>query len=418
MSLVKSMESGAQAFDVNEVRKQFPILHQTINGHPLVYLDNAATSQKPRAVIDAISDYYCNYNSNVHRAAHALADRATRAFEEARRKVSGFINSPRPEQVIWTRGTTESINLVAMSWGKQNLKRGDRILIPVFEHHSNIVPWQMIADSTGAVVEAIPVTHAGEIDLAALENLLDGRVKMVAVTHVSNALGTVNPIADIARLVGNTPAKLLVDGAQAVAHQPVDVQALGCDFYTFSGHKMFGPTGIGVLWGREELMQEMPPWQGGGEMIETVSFAEGTTYLSLPYKFEAGTPHIAGAIGLGAAVDWLSALDRQAARKHEQDLLSAAIERGASFHGLQHIGEAHVVSGVFSFLLEGTHAADVGMLLDQQGVAVRTGHHCAQPIMDQYEIYGTVRASFALYNTLEEVERLFDALAKVREMLL
>ncbi|HKI74590.1 MAG TPA: cysteine desulfurase, partial [Pseudomonadales bacterium] len=286
-----------------------------------------------------------------------------------------------------------------------------------FEHHSNIVPWQMVAADTGAEIGVIPVSSKGELDLAALENMLDGRVRMVAVTHISNALGTINPIAEIAALLAGSDVKLLVDGAQAVAHTRVDVQALGCDFYAFSGHKMFGPTGIGVLWGREALLDAMPPWQGGGEMIETVSFVDGTTYQGLPYKFEPGTPHIAGAIGLGAAVDWLSALDRDAVRLHEHALLARAVERGKVFPGLTHIGEADAAAGVFSFLLDGCHPADVGMLLDQQGIAVRTGHHCAQPIMDQYNIHGTVRASFALYNTVDEVDKLFDALSKVREML-
>jgi len=417
MNEVKPAAPFRVGFDVDAVRAQFPILQETVHGKPLVYLDNAATSQKPEAVIEAIADYYRHYNANVHRGAHSLADKATVAFEAARRKVADFINSPKPEQVIWTRGTTEAINLVANSWGRRHLKAGDRILIPVFEHHSNIVPWQMVAADTGAEIGVIPVSSKGELDLAALENMLDGRVRMVAVTHISNALGTINPIAEIAALLAGSDVKLLVDGAQAVAHTRVDVQALGCDFYAFSGHKMFGPTGIGVLWGREALLDAMPPWQGGGEMIETVSFVDGTTYQGLPYKFEPGTPHIAGAIGLGAAVDWLSALDRDAVRLHEHALLARAVERGKVFPGLTHIGEADAAAGVFSFLLDGCHPADVGMLLDQQGIAVRTGHHCAQPIMDQYNIHGTVRASFALYNTVDEVDKLFDALSKVREML-
>lgn len=413
------VDEGVRPFDVAAVREAFPILHQQVNGFPLVYLDNAATSQKPEMVIDAIANYYRHDNSNVHRAAHTLADRATRAFEAARGKVAGFINSPSPEQVIWTRGTTEGINLVANSWGRRNLRRGDRILIPVFEHHSNIVPWQLVALDTGAEIVTIPVTPAGELDLDVLAVLLDDeRVKLVAVSHISNALGSVNPISEIAAMVHQRGAILLVDGAQAVAHAPVDVQALDCDFYAFSGHKMFGPTGIGVLWGKQELLAAMPPWQGGGEMIETVSFASGTTYEGLPYKFEAGTPHIAGAIGLGAAVDYLGGIDRAAAARHEYGLLQYTAERGEDFIGLRRIGEAHVVAGVFSFVLEGAHAADVGMLLDQQGVAVRTGHHCAQPIMDQFNIHGTVRASFALYNTIDEVDRLFEALTKVRSMLL
>lgn len=414
MSTVAAQSVG---FDVDAIRQEFPILHQEIGGYPLVYLDSAATSQKPNAVIDAISEYYRGYNANVHRAAHHLADRATRAFEGSRGKVAAFINSPSTKQVIWTRGTTEAINLVANSWGGANLKPGDRILAPAMEHHSNLVPWQMVAGRTGASVEAIPVTDAGEIDLDGLDALLDERVRLVAIGHISNALGTVNPVEDIAARVHDAGALLLVDGAQGVAHAPVDVQGLGCDFYAFSGHKMFGPTGIGVLWGRESLLDEMPPWQGGGEMIETVSFG-GSTYQSLPYKFEAGTPDIAGAIGLGAAIDFLNGLDRSAVIAHEQELLAYAIERGDAFEGLVRYGKAHVNAGVFSFLLEGAHAADIGMLLDQQGIAVRTGHHCAQPLMAQYNVSGTVRASFALYNTQAEIDRLFEALDKVKSMLL
>lgn len=409
--------AGSPAFDVDTIRREFPILHQEVNGYPLVYLDSAATSQKPEVVIEAISDYYRSYNANVHRAAHSLAEKATTAFEDSRKKVAGFINSPKPEQVIWTRGTTEAINLVANSWGRQKLAPGDRILIPVLEHHSNIVPWQMIAGETGAEVVPIPVTPYGEIDLESMGALLDERVKLVVVSHISNALGSVNPVVDLAEQAHKVGAKLLIDGAQAVAHSPIDVQALNCDFYAFSGHKMFGPTGIGALWGREELLEAMPPWQGGGEMIETVSFS-GTTYQSLPYRFEAGTPDIAGVIGLGAAVEFLQGLDRVAVAQHETGLLNYAVEKGSDFEGLIRIGEANVTAGVFSFLIEGAHASDVGMLLDQQGVAVRTGHHCAQPIMAQYDIFGTVRASFALYNTLEEVDRLFEALEKVKRMLL
>ncbi|MDZ7683957.1 MAG: cysteine desulfurase [Gammaproteobacteria bacterium] len=403
-------------FDVETIRTEFPILHQEINGHPLVYLDNAATSQKPNIVIDAISDYYRHYNSNVHRAAHYLADKATKAFEDSRRKVATFINSPSAEQVIWTRGTTEAINLVANSWGGANLAPGDRILAPSGEHHSNIVPWQMVAERTGAEVVEIPVTEVGEIDLGAYERLLAGGAKIVVVGHISNALGTVNPIEDMARRAHAAGALVLVDGAQAMAHAPVDVQELGCDFYTFSGHKMFGPTGIGVLWGRSELLEAMPPWQGGGEMIDTVAFT-GTTYQGLPYRFEAGTPDIAGAIGLGAAVDFILSLDRGAVMAHEQELLRYAIEQGDAFDGLVRYGKAHANAGVFSFLLEGAHAGDIGTLLDQQGVAVRTGHHCAQPLMTRYNITGTVRASFALYNTHAEIDRLFEALDKVRKML-
>lgn len=410
------MVAEDKALDVEAIRADFPILQQQINDAPLVYLDNAATTQKPRAVIDAISDYYLKDNANVHRAAHVLSGRATTAFEDARRKVSAFINSPTPQQVIWTRGTTEAINLVAYSWAASVLKAGDRILIPTLEHHSNIVPWQMAAAATGAEIVPLQLTADGDIDWDAFESLLDERVKLVAVNHVSNALGTVNPVKEIVRCAHQVGAKVLVDGAQAMAHMAVDVQDIGCDFYAFSGHKMFGPTGIGVLWGRESLLQSMAPWQGGGEMIESVSFA-GTTYNGLPYKFEAGTPDIAGAIGLGAAVDYLDGLDRHGLLQHENALLASCIEQGEAF-GLQRIGAPTQCAGVYGFLLPGTHPSDVGMLLDQQGVAVRTGHHCAQPLMDAWQLPGTVRASFSIYNTQDDVERLFQALVTVKRFLL
>jgi len=403
-------------FDAERIRQDFPILQQQVNGHPLVYLDNAATTQKPEAVIDAISNYYRHDNSNVHRGAHSLSDRATAQFEDAREKVAKFINAPAPAQIIWTRGTTEGINLVASCWGRSYLKAGDRILVTAMEHHSNIVPWQMAAQLAGAAVEAIPVDATGTIDMTAFADLLDERVRMVAVGHVSNAFGTINPVADIIRLARQAGALVLIDGAQAIGHWPVDVQALDCDFYVFSAHKLFGPTGIGVLYGKRELLEAMPPYQGGGEMIESVSF-EGTTYNQLPYKFEAGTPDIAGAIGLGAAIDYLNSIDREAAAQHEHALLTYAEEKARAVPGLRLIGTATEKAGVMSFLLEGAHPSDLGMLLDQQGVAVRTGHHCAQPIMDHYGIPGTVRASFSFYNTFEDVDRLFAALAKAREFL-
>jgi len=406
-----------QRFDVERVRADFPILHQQVNGRPLVYLDNAATTQKPEAVINAINDYYRTDNSNVHRGAHTLSDRATARFEKAREKTAAFINAADRCEVIWTRGTTESINLVAASWGRSNLKPGDRILVSAMEHHSNIVPWQMVAMETGARVDVIPVDDTGTIDLDAYRKLLDDKIRMVAVGQVSNALGTVNPVRDMIRMAHDVGALTLIDGAQAVGHWPVDVQALGCDFYAFSAHKMFGPTGIGVLYGRQSLLEAMPPYQGGGEMIESVSFA-GTTYGKLPYKFEAGTPDIAGVIGLAAAIDYLSALDREGAARHEDALLAVAQEKAQAEPGLKLVGTAKDKVGVLGFNLEGAHPSDLGMLLDQQGVAVRTGHHCAQPIMDQYGIPGTVRASFSIYNTFEDVERLFAALAKARTLLL
>ncbi|HEY0893832.1 MAG TPA: cysteine desulfurase [Cellvibrio sp.] len=404
-------------FDVETIRADFPILHQQVNGQPLVYLDNAATTQKPNAVIDAISDYYRNDNSNVHRGAHALADRATVKFEAAREKVAQFLNAPAAKQIIWTRGTTESINLVAASWGKTNLQPGDRILVSAMEHHSNIVPWQLIAQTTGAKVEPIPVDANGNINMLAFDCMLDAHVKMVAVGHVSNAMGTINPIEKIITLAHAVGARVLIDGAQAVSHWAVDVQKLNCDFYVFSAHKLFGPTGLGVLYGKEDLLNAMSPYQGGGEMIETVSFA-GTTFNQLPYKFEAGTPDIAGAIGLGAAIGYLNSIDRTAAAAHEQALLNYAEEKARATAGLKLVGTAAHKTSVMSFLLEGAHPADVGVLLDKQGIAVRTGNHCAQPIMDQYGIPGTVRASFSFYNTFAEVDRLFAAIEKAKTFLL
>ncbi len=411
-----AVSSTLPPFDVQRVRSDFPILAQQVNGHPLVYLDNGATTQKPECVIEAISHYYRCDNSNVHRGAHALSDRATAGFEGARSKVASFINAPDAKQVLWTRGTTESINLVAASWGRSTLQPGDRILVSAMEHHSNIVAWQMIAAERGANVEAIPVDSTGTLDMQAFASMLNARVRMVAVGHVSNALGTINPVADIVRLAHAAGALVLVDGAQAVGHWPVDVQALDCDFYTFSAHKLFGPTGLGVLFGRREILEAMPPYQGGGEMIESVSFA-GTTYNQLPYKFEAGTPDIAGAIGLGAAIDYLQALDREGAARHEHALLEYAQQKAAQVPGLRLVGTARHKASVLSFILEGVHPADVGTLLDQQGVAVRTGNHCAQPIMDQYHLPGTVRASFSFYNTFEDVDRLFLALDKARQFL-
>lgn len=408
-------QAAMSGFDAYALRRDFPILDQQVNGHPLVYLDNAATTQKPECVIEAVANYYRRDNANVHRGAHTLSDRATQGFEQARLSVAGFLNSPGPEQIIWTRGTTEAINLVADSWGRSNLKAGDRILVSWLEHHSNIVPWQLVAAATGAEVVPIPVSESGDIDLQALDALLDERVKLVAVNHVSNAIGTVNPVADIARRARAVGALILVDGAQAVAHWPVDVQALDCDFYTFSGHKLFGPTGIGVLWGREVLLDAMPPFLGGGEMIETVSFS-GTTFNRLPFKFEAGTPNIAGAIGLAAAIDYLGAMDREAVAAHEADLLAYTLELAAAVQGLHRVGSPAHAAGIFSFLLEGTHPADVGMLLDQQGIAVRTGHHCAQPLMDRFAIPGTVRASYSIYNTREDVDRLFEGIRKAQSL--
>lgn len=410
-----SLATNTAAFDARAIRADFPILAQEVNGHPLVYLDNAATTQKPEQVISAISNYYRCDNANVHRGAHALSDRATAAFEQARETVARFINSPAPSQLIWVRGTTEAVNLVASSWGRSSLSKGDRILVSTLEHHSNIVPWQLVAAATGAEVLPIPLTECGDIDLDALNGLLDERVKMVAINHVSNALGTINPVAEITRRAHAVGARVLIDGAQATAHMPVDVVALDCDFYAFSGHKLFGPTGIGALWGKADLLDAMPPFMGGGEMIETVSFS-GTTFNTLPFKFEAGTPNIAGAIGMAAAIDYLDGVDMAAAAAHEIQLLEQSLALAAEVKGLVRIASPRQTVGIFSFTLEGVHPSDLGMLLDQQGIAVRTGHHCTQPLMAHYGVPGTVRASYAMYNTPQDVEALFAGIHKAQRL--
>jgi cysteine desulfurase/selenocysteine lyase len=409
--------SDSKKMDIEQIRADFPILHQQVNGKPLVYLDNGATTQKPQVVIDAIANYYRTTNSNVHRGAHTLSDQATQMFEDARITMQKFLNAEKSEEIIWTRGTTESINLVAQTWVRSNVKAGDEIIISGMEHHSNIVPWQMVCEQTGAILKVIPVLDDGSLDYDGYLKLLSDKTKFVAVVHVSNALGTLNPVEDIIREAHKVGAKTLIDGAQAVAHWDIDVQALDCDFYAFSGHKLFGPTGLGVLYGKEALLNAMPPYQGGGEMILHVSF-EKTTYNVLPYKFEAGTPNIAGAIAMAAAVDYLNSLDRIALAKHEDALLARANELAAQTDGLRLIGTSKNKASVFSFLIDGTHPHDVGTLLDQQGIAVRTGHHCAMPVMEQFDIPGTVRASFTFYNTLEEVDALFKAIEKVKMFLL
>ena len=400
--------------DIAALRGQFPILSQSVRGKPLVYLDNGATTQKPEAVIQAIDAYYRECNSNVHRGAHYLSDEATARFENARQSVANFLNASR-EEIIWTRGTTESINLVASCHGA-SLKAGDEVVISTLEHHSNIVPWQMACARSGAILKVIPLQADGSLDLAAYRALLNERTRIVAVTQVSNALGTVNPVAEMIRDAKAVGAVTVIDGAQAVSHFSVDVRQLDCDFYAFSGHKLFGPTGIGVLYGRKALLEAMPPWLGGGEMIETVSF-ERSTWNRLPYKFEAGTPNIAGAIGLGAAIDWLQAQDRGALAAHEAALLRDATARAEAFDGMRLIGTAPGKVAVMSFLLDGAHPHDVGQLLDQQGIAVRTGHHCTMPLMDCLGIPGTVRASFSIYNDSTDIERLFNALEKVKSFL-
>ncbi len=413
--MVAAHKNGT-TFDVDAIRAQFPILGTEAHGHPLVYLDNAATTQKPQRVLDALDLYYRAKNSNVHRGAHYLADLATRDFEATRERLAAFLNATRKEEVVWTRGTTESINLVAQTWGRQHVRAGDRVIISALEHHANIVPWQMLCESAGAELSIIPVTDRGEMDLEGYRALLSSSVKLVAVSHVSNALGTVNPVGEIVRLAKEVGATTLIDGAQAVAHIPVDVQALGADFYVLSSHKLFGPTGLGALWGRYSLLDAMPPWQGGGEMIERVSF-EKTTYSAPPFRFEAGTPDISGVIALGAALDFIESLDGAAAAAHEQDVLDYCVARARQCPGLRLIGDAPERCGAVSFLLDGGHPADVGTLLDRQGIAVRTGHHCAQPLMDRFGVPGTVRASFAVYNTREDVDALFTGIEKVKTFL-
>jgi cysteine desulfurase/selenocysteine lyase len=402
-------------FDVAALRKDFPILGRTVRGRPLAYLDNAATSQKPSVVIKAIERYYSEQNANVHRGVHLLSEEATTAYEAARTSVAKFLGLKDTRGCIFVRGATEGINLVAECWGRANLQAGDEILLTHLEHHANIVPWQVIAERTGAKVVVTPVTPRGEVDLVAFKGLLSARTKMVAFAHVSNALGTVNPAAEMTRLAKAVGAVVLIDGCQSAAHFKVDVPALGCDFYTFSGHKTFGPTGIGVLWGRPELLDAMPPYQFGGDMISKVDFT-GTTFRAAPERFEAGTPDISGAIGLGVALEYFMPI-QAAAHAHEQTLLAAATERLKAIKGLTIVGEAPEKVAVISFNLEGGHPHDVGTLLDADGIAIRTGHHCCMPLMKHYGLSGTARASFAFYNTLEEVDRLAVSLEKARKMM-
>jgi cysteine desulfurase/selenocysteine lyase len=407
-------DGGAPAFDVERVRQDFPILRRRVHGRPLAYLDNAATSQKPRSVIDCEARYYEEYNANIHRGLHALSQEATDAYEAARDRVRRFINAARREEIVFVRGTTEAINLIAASRG-QGLRPGDEIVVTEMEHHSNIVPWQLACERSGARLRVAPIDDRGELIVGAFEELLGPRSRIVAVTHLSNALGTINPVAQLTRLAHARGAVVVVDGAQAVPHLHVDVQALDCDFYAFSGHKVYGPTGIGVLYGKRALLEEMPPYQGGGDMIRRVSFA-GTTYNELPYKFEAGTPNIAGGIALAAAIDYLAAAGIDAAAAHEHALLQQATAGALEVPGLRLVGGARARAAVLSFLIDGVHAHDVGTILDQHGVAVRSGHHCAMPVMDRLGVPATVRASFALYNSRADVEALLAGLQRVREV--
>lgn len=404
------------SFNPAEIKKQFPILQRQIDGNPLIYLDNAATTQKPQAVIDALTHYYTHCNSNVHRGAHALADEATRLYEAAREKVATFINAYDKKEVIWTAGTTEAINIVA-NGAKQLLKAGDEVIVTEMEHHANLVTWQQVCKISGASLKVAPITDDGELDIAAFQMLLNSNTKLVAIPHISNALGTINPLHELIPMAKSVNALVMIDGAQGIAHGDVDVQALGCDFYAFSGHKFFAPTGIGVLWGKAEILSDWPVWQTGGEMISVVTY-DSATWGELPNRLEAGTPNIAGAVGLGAAIDWFNSLDLEAVKAHEKLLMQKAVELSASVDGLIIKGNARDKIGVLSFIIEGTHPADIGFLLDKQGIAIRTGDHCAQPLMNRLGVPGTARASFSIYNTVEDVEALFKALQKVKMMLM
>jgi cysteine desulfurase/selenocysteine lyase len=404
------------AFDLAAVRADFPALDQRVHGRPLVYLDNAATTQKPRAVIDRVRRYYEADNANVHRGVHALSERATEAYEGAREKVRAFVNARSAREIVFTRNATESINLVARAWGDANVRRGDEVLITAMEHHSNIVPWQLLSERTGARLRVAPIDDRGDLVLDEFTRLLSERTRIVAVVHLSNALGTINPVADIVRLARSAGARVLIDGSQAAYHMPLDLAALGADFYVFTGHKLYGPTGIGVLHGREAVLDAMPPFLGGGDMIRTVTF-ERSTWNDLPHKFEAGTPHIAGAIGLGAAVDYVRRIGFDAIQAHETALLDRATMRLGEVPGLRVIGTARRKASVLSFVIDGIHPHDIGTVVDREGVAIRTGHHCAQPVMDRFGIPATARASFAMYNTVEEVDALAAALGRARALL-
>jgi len=404
-----------ERFDVARWRADFPILREQVHGHPLVYLDNAATTQKPQSVINALADYYARDNANVHRGVHTLSQRATDAYEAARGKVQRFINAAAPEEIIFTAGTTGAINLVAQSFARPILNAGDEILIGAMEHHSNIVPWQLVCQQTGALLKVVPVNDAGELELDAYERLLGPRTRLVAITHVSNALGSVVPIERVIALAHARNVPVLVDGAQAISHVGVDVRALDCEFYAFSGHKIFGPTGIGALYGKAARLEAMPPYQGGGDMIRSVTF-EKTEYNDLPYKFEAGTPNIAGAIGMGAALDYVSTVGIGAIAAYERDLLTYATEQVSAIPGLRIIGTAKEKAAIVSFTLHRVHAHDIGTILDRGGVAIRAGHHCAMPVMERFGIAGTARASFALYNTREDVDALVAGIHRVQRM--
>ena len=414
-SLVSSDGRFTDSFDVDAVKAEFPVLSELVHGKPLHYLDNAATTQKPRIVIDTLRTYYEEYNANIHRAVHTLSEKATERYEAGRGKVRTFLNAASVKEIIFTRNATEGVNLVAQTYGRKNFKPEDEILITAMEHHANIVPWQMLCEQTGAVLKVVPISDEGELDFDAFTQMLSTRTKFVSVTHMSNALGTVNPIEKMIELAHSYGAPILIDAAQSAYHKKLDVQALDCDFLVFSGHKLYGPTGIGVLYGKEEILRTMPPYQGGGDMILSVTF-EKTIYNDLPYKFEAGTPHIAGGIGLGAAIDFLNDLGLERVERYEAELLAYGTEALKAVPGLTIIGTAPVKASILSFVMDGVHPHDVGTLLDQYGVAVRTGHHCAQPVMDRFCIPATTRASLACYNTKADIDALVFGLKKVAEV--
>ena len=402
--------------DIASIRKDFPILNEVINGKQLVYFDNAATTQKPSVVLDALSGYYEHYNANIHRGIHHLAEKATAAFEDSRKRLQAFVNAPSAEQVIFTYGTTDSINLVAQTYGRKFLKEGDEIIISTMEHHSNIVPWQMLCEENGCILRVIPINEEGELLMDEYEKMLSEKTKFVSIVHVSNSLGTINPVAEIIEKAHRVGAKVLLDGAQASSHLTVDVQALDVDFYAFSLHKIYGPTGMGILYGKKELLEAMPPYRGGGEMIKEVTF-EKTTYNELPYKFEAGTPNIADVIAAKYAIDYVDMLGKPNIAKHENDLLLYATDAVRDIPGLRIIGQAKEKVSVLSFVIDGMHHQDIAVILDNQGIAVRTGHHCTQPLMNRLGILGTTRASFAVYNTIEEIDGLIKGLHKAKKML-
>ncbi len=408
-------KQSSSGFDPEQVRADFPILRQKVHGRPLVYLDNAATSQKPQCVIDAVSDYYATFNANVHRGVHALSERATEQFELARDKVRRFINAPKAAEIVFVRGTTEAINLVAESFGRSRVRAGDEILISAMEHHSNIVPWQLLCESTGAVLRVVPMNEAGELEIDAFEPMLNSKTRLVALAHVSNALGSINPVRQLVIMAHARGIPVVVDGAQAVPHLKVDVQSLDCDFYAFSSHKMCGPMGIGVLYGKSEWLESMPPYQGGGDMILSVTF-EKTIYNRVPYKFEAGTPDVGGAVGLARAVDYLDQIGMEQIAAYEHELLDYATRVLSRIPGVKLIGTARQKASVISFLLDDVHPHDIGTILDQGGIAVRTGHHCAQPVMKRLGVDATVRASLAFYNTRGDIDRLSTGLQKVKEV--